>query len=216
MKHKEIVQLIKQRLVRVCEGSTKEKDTYYYRGCGVRIGFGFVLTAYHVIEGKDKIGVQYITKNSKTRIAKEVEVSCIDEEVDLALLKVKELETDSEIDLSEYGVALGDELSTIRFVDTDKKSYTGYLKLMVVAVDDWVFYSDTPVFSGNSGSPIFNKKKELCGITLGKITQKDLVYTPNRGVELNIANMTYSFFANNFAIYRVVLKLLDKGEKIGE
>jgi len=132
---------------------------------------GYLITNFHVIAGEKKISVtQFLQEKKVLRrvVHKEVEIVATAPFHDLAILKLKEFDTEitpvvfspgESLGIGEPVFAIGNPLGLERSVTEGVLSQThrnfgGILYLQV----------DAPVNPGNSGGPLFNARGQVIGI----------------------------------------------------
>ncbi len=132
---------------------------------------GYLITNFHVIAGEKKISVtQFLQENKILRrvVHKEVEIVAAAPFHDLAILKLKDFDTEitsvifapeENLSVGETVFAIGNPLGLERTVTEGVLSQThrnfgGVLYLQV----------DAPVNPGNSGGPLFNARGQVIGI----------------------------------------------------
>ncbi len=147
---------------------------------GVGSGFviskdGFVLTNNHVIQGEQMISITLFPKRKESkgfdrRTMKKIKIVAVNPFVDLALLKIEDLEDleltplflgkTIEAKQGEPVFAVGNPLGLERtvsegIISTTKRNFGGLLYLQTTA----------PINPGNSGGPLFNMRGEVIGVT---------------------------------------------------
>ncbi len=136
----------------------------------------YVVTAYHVLEGRRKI--KLVTTEGTEISAK---LAIFDHANDLALLKVKAPLTP--LALGEQAIDLGEDVFTIGYPEPDllgkKAKYTtGKVNSVFGFMDDPRFLQiSTPVLSGNSGGPLFNKEGQVVGIIISQLNAMKMFET---------------------------------------
>jgi serine protease Do len=143
---------------------------------------GYLITNFHVIAGEKKISVtQFLQENQILRrvVHKEVEIVATAPFHDLAILKLKEFDTEitpvvfapeEDLNIGETVFAIGNPLGLERSVTEGVLSQThrnfgGILYLQI----------DAPVNPGNSGGPLFNARGQVIGvINMGVPTMEGL------------------------------------------
>ncbi len=143
---------------------------------------GYLVTNFHVIAGEKKISVtQFLQEGKVLRrvVHKEVEIVATAPFHDLAVLRLKEFDTEikpvifapaEELKIGETVFAIGNPLGLERTVTEGVLSQThrnfgGILYLQV----------DAPVNPGNSGGPLFNARGQVIGvINMGVPTMEGL------------------------------------------
>ncbi|MEX2589973.1 MAG: trypsin-like peptidase domain-containing protein [Chitinophagales bacterium] len=137
-------------------------------GSGVIVGKdGYVLSAYHVVDGVNKIQVQF-----SEGLQLNAEVLAYDQEHDIVLLKIVgsgfqalPLGVDREFSLGEDVVTIG----TPANVDLGQSVAKGILSGKRLVEENIYYQIDISVSPGNSGGPLLNKKGEVIGIVQRKI-----------------------------------------------
>lgn len=149
---------------------------------------GHVITNMHVVGNSKQVRVAFFPKNSAQRPSKDdlivAEVVKVNEEKDLALLKVSSLPNGlSAIPLSKNVVRVGDDVHAIGHPRGELWSYTkGYVSQLRrnyewssskegVTHKATIIQTQTPINPGNSGGPLINNAKELVGINSFKDPQ---------------------------------------------
>jgi serine protease Do len=132
---------------------------------------GYLITNYHVIAGEKRIAVtQFIKEGTALRkvIHKEVEIIAVAPFHDLAVLKLKNFDTEitpvnfaptEDLHVGETVFAIGNPLGLERSVtegviSQTHRNFGGILYLQI----------DAPVNPGNSGGPLFNTRGQVIGI----------------------------------------------------
>ncbi len=134
---------------------------------------GYLITNYHVIEKETKIEVtvfQKTPKELKKLKFKKVKIEAINPFVDLALLKVEDLNNvkikfaplgdSSRLEIGETVFAIGNPLGLERTVtngviSTKNRSFEGLVYIQ----------TNADINPGNSGGPLFNLAGEVVGVT---------------------------------------------------
>jgi S1-C subfamily serine protease len=141
---------------------------------GIGSGFfitkdGYLLTNFHVVKDANKVEIKY-----KNRVLK-AEVIEVDEENDLALLKVAGGDFAPLAISHKDSVDLGDEVFTIGFPNIDMQGvepkYTdGKISSLAGMRDDPAEYQiSVPVQPGNSGGPLCDTHGEVVGIVVARL-----------------------------------------------
>lgn len=160
-------------------GSTGEMIQYANKSCvtvitdgghgsGVIVGKeGYVLSAYHVVEGVNKIQVQF-----SEGLKLEANILSFDKTHDIVLLKIEgsgfqalPLGTEVEFSLGEDVVTIG----TPANVDLGQTVAKGILSGKRMVEENIYYQVDMAVSPGNSGGPLLNKNGEVIGIVQRKI-----------------------------------------------
>jgi serine protease Do len=139
-----------------------------YSGTGVALtSDGYIITSYHVVRGNDSVYVE----NEKTgRLT--ATVAAYDEQIDLAILKVKDSTSVWEklpysfqfigSDLGEEVFTLGYPKDEIVYNEGSISSSNGYYG------DSSAYQISIPVHPGNSGGPLLDDKGNIIGVISGK------------------------------------------------
>jgi S1-C subfamily serine protease len=141
---------------------------------GIGSGFfittdGYLLTNFHVVKDASKIEVKY-----RMRVLK-AEVAEVDEDSDLALLKVSGADFAPLAISRKDSADLGDEVFTIGFPNIDMQGvepkYTdGKISSLAGMRDDPAEYQiSVPVQPGNSGGPLCDENGEVVGIVVARL-----------------------------------------------
>ena len=143
---------------------------------------GYLITNFHVIAGEKKISVtQFLQESQVLRriVHKEVEIVATAPFHDLAVLRLKEFDTEitpvifapeEDLRIGEPVFAIGNPLGLERTVtegvlSQTHRNFAGILYLQV----------DAPVNPGNSGGPLFNARGQVIGvINMGVPTMEGL------------------------------------------
>ncbi|GAB4200819.1 MAG: hypothetical protein Fur0023_04570 [Bacteroidia bacterium] len=144
---------------------------------------GYAVTNYHVIDdasNPNKIEL-YDTHNKISYTAK---VIAKDIRNDLALLKIEDDKFGKQYlpySISNKSPRVGEEVFVIGYPEADKlgtepKFVDGKISALSGVQDDMSSYQlTTPVYPGNSGSPLFNKNGEIIGVINAKFKSGDNV-----------------------------------------
>jgi len=134
---------------------------------------GYLITNYHVIERETKIEVTVFIKSKdgfEKKIFKKVKIEAINPFVDLALLRIEDLEGTKpvfaalgdidDIVVGEQVFAIGNPLGLERTVtngviSTASRAFEGLVYLQ----------TNADINPGNSGGPLFNLRGEVIGVT---------------------------------------------------
>lgn len=165
----ELVRRVKPAIVAVV--------TYNAKGDALTTGSGFfirpgqVVTNLHVIRGARRTDVK--TLDGKGRVYKVSGLLAVDEEGDLALMRV-DMPTDRPRS-SELARSLPEEGETVFVIGNPLKLEGSVSDGIVSAVREVpgvgkIIQTTAPISHGNSGSPIFNLKGEVVGVVTVKVT----------------------------------------------
>lgn len=155
-------------MVQYCNKSCVTIVTDGGHGSGVVISKeGYVLSAYHVVEGVNKIELQF-----SSGLKLNAEILAFDKDHDIVLLKI----VGSGFDALPLGVdrefSLGEDVVTIgapNNIDLGQTVAKGILSGKREVEENLYYQIDISVSPGNSGGPLLNKKGEVIGIVLRKI-----------------------------------------------
>jgi tetratricopeptide (TPR) repeat protein len=164
-------------LVRRVKPSVVAIATYDAEGEALMTGSGFfvrpgqVVTNLHVIRGSQRCEIK--TLDGKGKVFPVTGTIAIDEEGDLALLKV-EMPTDRPRSI-ELAPALPDEGESIFVIGNPLKLEGSVSDGIVSAVREVpnvgkIIQITAPISHGNSGSPVFNLKGQVIGVVTVKVT----------------------------------------------
>ncbi|MFK7906945.1 MAG: S1C family serine protease [Chitinophagales bacterium] len=157
---------------------------YYLNSTGSAIAIsqsGYIITNHHVVAGHDYI--ELMIPNSRYRKAYRAVVVAMDEETDLALLKIDDVNFRGlpkipyhfryrESDVGEDVFTLG--FPMVESMGWDIKLGDGLISSRKGYKDDPKTYQiSVPVNPGNSGGPLFSKDGELVGIIKAKHSKAD-------------------------------------------
>lgn len=146
------------------------------KGSGVIIrDTGYIVTNFHVIKDQDELEVKLhdgrIFDSAKGK--GEVEVVGIDEETDLAVLKVGDAETkglpilkfaDSDkIRIGQFAIAVGAPFNLDYSVTVGHVSQMGRYDMRMTSFENYI-QTDASINPGNSGGPLLNIRGEVIGI----------------------------------------------------
>jgi serine protease Do len=164
-------------------------------GSGVVVADGYVLTNYHVVDGASSLEV---TVNDKTYTAT---VAGSDEDLDLAVLKVDELDIqpvtlgDSDLlNVGDWAICIGNPLS---FTGTTTVGVISALNREVTSenydvygrradLKNYMIQTDAAINAGNSGGGMFNVAGELVGVPSMKFTGSYYSTTSVEGIGMAI------------------------------
>lgn len=163
-----------EKCVEAVSGAVVKVSTPAGMGSGFFINEqGYLITNYHVIEKETKIEVTAFQKASsgfEKKKFKKVKIEAINPFVDLALLKVEDLEDttvkyaclgdNDEIKVGEKVFAIGNPLGLERTVtdgviSTSNRAFEGLVYIQ----------TNADINPGNSGGPLFNLAGEVIGVT---------------------------------------------------
>ncbi|MDQ3665326.1 MAG: trypsin-like peptidase domain-containing protein [Acidobacteriota bacterium] len=150
--------------------------TYDAKGVAVRSGSGFfirpgqVVTNLHVIRGALRTVVK--TLDGKGRVYQVAGLLAVDEEGDLALMRVDMSPERSRS--SELATSLPEEGETVFVIGNPLKLEGSVTDGIVSAVRDVpgvgkIIQTTAPISQGNSGSPIFNLRGQVIGVVTVKV-----------------------------------------------
>lgn len=151
--------------------------TYDAKGDALTTGSGFfirpgeVVTNLHVIRGARRTDVK--TLDGKGRVHEVAGLLAVDEEGDLALMRVN-MSTDRPRS-SELAASLPEEGETVFVIGNPLKLEGSVSNGIVSAVREVpgvgkIIQTTAPISHGNSGSPIFNLKGQVVGVVTVKVT----------------------------------------------
>jgi S1-C subfamily serine protease len=133
---------------------------------------GIVVTANHVIEDADVVGIQLADTQTYT-----ASVIATSPKNDLAILQIN-ANTPNFIPLaSEKEVSLGDTTFTIGFpavtaLGWEPKLTDGVVSSLSVAGDDSLMQISVPVHPGNSGGPLINQTGQVIGVVVARAADR--------------------------------------------
>jgi S1-C subfamily serine protease len=151
--------------------------TYDAKGEALTTGSGFfirpgqVVTNLHVIRGATRTDVK--TLDGKGRVYEVAGLLAVDEEGDLALMRVNmSMERPRS---SELAVTLPEEGETVFVIGNPLKLEGSVTSGIVSAIREVpgvgkIIQTTAPISHGNSGSPIFNLKGQIVGVITVKVT----------------------------------------------
>lgn len=151
--------------------------TYDAKGDALTTGSGFfirpgqVVTNLHVIRGARRTAVK--TLDGKGRVYQVAGLLAVDEEGDLALMRVDM--SPERPRSSELAVSLPEEGETVFVIGNPLKLEGSVTDGIVSAVREVpgvgkIIQTTAPISHGNSGSPIFNLKGQVVGVVTVKVT----------------------------------------------
>ena len=165
----ELVRRVKPAIVAIV--TYDEKGEAMTTGSGFFIRPGQVVTNLHVIRGASRADVK--TLDGKGRVYEVAGLLAVDEEGDLALMRVNmSLERPRS---SELAVTLPEEGETVFVIGNPLKLEGSVTDGIVSAVREVpgvgkIIQTTAPISHGNSGSPIFNLKGQVIGVITVKVT----------------------------------------------
>jgi S1-C subfamily serine protease len=192
--------------------------TYDAKGDALTTGSGFfirpgqVVTNLHVIRGASRTEVK--TLDGKGRVYEVAGLLAVDEEGDLALMRVNM--SPERPRSSELAVTLPEEGETVFVIGNPLKLEGSVTDGIVSAVREVpgvgkIIQTTAPISHGNSGSPIFNLKGHVVGVITVKVTNGQnisLAISSDRVRELKPGAL------RSFAEIPAKDKLLDVGEAL--
>lgn len=156
--------------------SAKKSDTIG-SGTAWYVDSGYVVTAYHVVEGKKRIVLYGVDRKPIAAT-----VVAVDAANDLALLDGAFSERPTiGLSLAKSPAALGSRVFTIGFphpelLGLSPKYTAGDVSAIAGIGDDpRVFQISVPVQAGNSGGPLINTSGEVVGIVTGKLSAEKVL-----------------------------------------
>ena len=154
----------------------RRAQSSYWSGSGIALDSRTVATNHHVVEGATHVYVYF--SDTRTRYA--CEVITVDEEHDLALVRISDPAfqgfpnarfgfkvADEDVGMGVFVLGypristMGEEVKLTTGVLSSRSGYQGDVSLYQVSA---------PVQNGNSGGPLFNDNGELIGIIVAKHT----------------------------------------------
>ncbi|MGD6858377.1 MAG: Do family serine endopeptidase [Enterobacteriaceae bacterium] len=175
-------------------------------GSGVIINSrkGHIVTNYHVINGAEKILVQF--NNGHEYIANLIGY---DEEIDLALIKVNNSENLVEIPIAnsdnikvgDFSVAIGNPFGIGQTVTSGIISAIGRSGLNLGGLENFI-QTDAAINKGNSGGALINLNGELIGINTAILAPGE----GNIGIGFAIPSNIVKNLSNQFLMYGEVRK----------
>jgi S1-C subfamily serine protease len=154
-------------------------DTGVGSGSGFFIDKKHILTNYHVISNYSFISIKLPNVNASKNY--ECDVISVYPELDIALLKIKDYESNYYLELStsDDDSMIGKEAYAIGYplgMEQIKAS-----KGVLNGIQDGYYQIDTPINPGNSGGPLINDKNKVIGIIFAT-----LMFTDNIGFAIPI------------------------------
>ena len=130
---------------------------------------GYLLTCAHVVADSIKV---YITLPSKSKDIYEAEIISYYPEIDLALLKVSNLNIEDYLELGDSDKIIpGESVNAVGFpLGLEKLKFT---KGIVSGRHNDNIQTDTPLNPGNSGGPLINNNYEVIGINSSGISPEE-------------------------------------------
>lgn len=184
---------------------------FVFRGTGIHIGDGFIITARHVVEIEDsgkriiRRGISIITTNFY-----ELDANLVgeNEATDIAVYRIvalHRLRLTVAVPFAKFEPTLGEDVFTFGFPLnwglTVKFGHLGNTSAYLQIQKMRLFQLDLPICSGDSGSGIFNESGELVGM-MNAIIQTE-----------NVQGMggcsRFSFAAPVRLVKNIVVKLID-------
>ena len=158
---------------------------------------GYLLTNFHVVNRGIKVFIQIPLIGNKTY---DCDIISVYPRLDIALLKVKNYETNDYLNLGDSNNVLkGDLLLAIGYpLGQNKIKITSGI---VSGIQDGDIQTDSPINKGNSGGPLLNENNEVIGINYsGYDNAQNIGYAiPINYVKINLDNM-YKTKLINFPI----------------
>lgn len=125
---------------------------------------GLVLTAHHVVSDGQNIKVAY--QNGKK--AKDCTIVSVNEEVDIAFLRVWVPEGAKEVPLAKQRSRPGDMLEFCGYGGNASLDQLRHFEAMSESpTNTKQIFASVPLLSGDSGGPVFNAKHEVAGVISG-------------------------------------------------
>ncbi|MHC4395032.1 MAG: S1C family serine protease [Planctomycetota bacterium] len=169
---------LKKTTVEKCVAAVSEAVVKVSTPAGMGSGFffnedGYLITNYHVIEKETKIEVTVFeeAKNGfEKKKFKKVKIEAINSFVDLAILKVEDLE-DTEVKYAYLGdiddIRVGEEVFAIgNPLGLERTVTDGVISTRNRAFEGLVYIqTNADINPGNSGGPLFNLAGEVIGVT---------------------------------------------------
>jgi S1-C subfamily serine protease len=192
--------------------------TYDAKGDALTTGSGFfirpgqVVTNLHVIRGAGRIEVK--TLDGKGRVYPAAGILAVDEEGDLALLRV---DTPPErTRSSELAEAQPEEGEKVFVIGNPLKLEGSVTDGIVSAVREVpgvgkIIQTTAPISHGNSGSPIFNLKGQVVGVVTVKVTNGQNI---SLGIGSARVRLLRAGTLQSFGILPAKDKILDVGEAL--
>jgi len=147
----------------------EKKKAEKWSATGFSINGGYVVTNYHVVKDANKIIVQGV--NGEFAIKHSAKVECIDNNNDLAILKLQDIEPrdipyNLKFSVSDVGesiwvlgypltATMGDEIKLTTGVISAKSGFESNISQYQISA---------PLQPGNSGGPVFDSKGNVIGI----------------------------------------------------
>jgi len=169
---------LKKTTLEKCVDAVSEAVVKVSSPAGIGSGFflnedGYLITNYHVIEKETKIEVTVFQKAKdgfEKRKFKKVKIEAINPFVDLALLKVEDLE-DIKVQFAYLGdtgrIKVGEEVFAIgNPLGLERTVTDGVISTINRAFEGLVYIqTNADINPGNSGGPLFNLAGEVIGVT---------------------------------------------------
>ncbi|WP_316765649.1 serine protease [Pedobacter frigiditerrae] len=164
-------------IIRTIDNSRKESvdaTPAKFGGTGFAISSnGYILTSYHVINGKGSISVQ----NSKGEVFKVVRYYT-DPVNDIAILKISDAAFENlgalPYSIKKGSAGIGDAVYTLGYPKDDVVLGDGYVSSKTGLNGDTIAYQVAiPVNPGNSGGPLLDNNGNIVGVINGKESKTD-------------------------------------------
>ena len=158
-------QIAKNTLPSVVAVITEDSQGDTIFGSGFFIGTNLIATNYHVVKNASRITVKLVAQKKRFLIE---DVVAIDEERDLAILKVEGLSA-RPLTLGLSKPNIGDEI----YVVGNPEGLEGTFSQGIVSArrHDSLFQITAPISHGSSGGPVLNKRGEVIGMVIGTIAE---------------------------------------------
>ena len=189
--------------------TTYKNNNAYSSGTGFvykeDASYGYILTNYHVIEGTDRVNVQF---TNGTNV--ETTVVGYDKYSDIAVLKISrkhvievaQIGSSKDMRVGDTTFAVGAPIDSVYSWTVTRGILSGKNRMVEVSKSDYVMrvlQTDAAINNGNSGGPLCNANGEVIGITSMKLIAEAV-----EGIG----------FAINIEDAISVASLIEKGEQV--
>ncbi|MBI4030118.1 MAG: serine protease [Proteobacteria bacterium] len=147
------------------------------RGSGTHIGNGYILTAYHVVEQRDKDNLKQTIIPREIRIRSQnlddlpAQLVGANEYTDIAVYRADPAKAEKYLGsarLAERDMQRGEKIFTVGYPlgwgPTEAFGYVGSNDIFLPTVESRLVHLDLSACNGNSGGGIFNAKGEIVGM----------------------------------------------------
>ena len=160
--------------------------------------YGYILTNYHVIDGTDKVNVQFTNGDNV-----ETTVVGYDKYSDIAVLKVSrkniievaQIGSSKDMRVGDTTFAVGAPIDSVYSWTVTRGILSGKNRMVEVSNSDYVMkvlQTDAAINNGNSGGPLCNANGEVIGITSMKLIAEaveGIGFAINIEDAINVANL---------------------------